>query len=126
MTLTTARLLLVPGLLLTLSAGCDSSDAEQHDAGTQDDAAITCQQSLTNPNGDPCDWEWTCSDYSGVIPELSMHCEGVGGGEFSCECRQAGALTATISVIDACFSITNGCEAANAACDFSRTIVCPL
>jgi hypothetical protein len=125
MTLTTAKWLLIPCLLALLLGGCESSDAEQVDAGARDDAAITCEQGLTNPDHDVCDWEWTCSDYSGVTPELSMHCELVAGDEFSCQCRQAGALTATISMIDGCLAVANGCEAANAACGFSRAIVCP-
>jgi hypothetical protein len=125
MTLTTARLLLAPCLVLALVAGCDSSEPEQSDAGTQYDAAITCEQTSPGGNSDTCDWEWTCSDYSGVTPELAMHCELVAGTDFSCQCRQAGALTATISMTDGCSSVANGCEAANAACSFSRAIVCP-
>ena len=127
MSLTTAKLLLVPCLVaaLTLVAACESSEPEQVDAGTQEDASITCEQTSPGGSSDTCDWEWTCSDYSGITPELSMHCELVAGDEFTCQCRQAGALTATISVTDGCLSSANGCEAANAACAFSRTIVCP-
>jgi len=125
MTLTTAKLLLAPCLVAALVTGCDSSSPEQTDAGTQDDAAITCEQTSPGGNTDTCDWEWTCSDYSGVTPELSMHCELNAGSDFSCQCRQAGALTATIDMTDGCLSIANGCEAANAACGFTRVIVCP-
>ena len=51
-----------------------------------------------------------------------MHCTGAAGGDDRCECAQAGAVTATIMLKDACDSNIDAKTAANAACKFTRTI----
>jgi hypothetical protein len=115
-------------VLAVVSASCDSrSPTPDTPASEPDpDARITCWGAgPTNAEGIPttCDWEWTCTLYAGIEPEFSMHCEGDSPSiPYSCVCRQSGAQTAVVNVMDACISFTNAKDAANAACKFTRTI----
>ena len=112
-------------VLLAVSCGSGSS-GEQQDLSQPDLApSVTCSQTgPANANGIPstCDWTWDCSDYGGASPEFSLHCAGSPGGDYSCECRQAGAVTTSITFRDACISFADAKTAANAACKFTSKI----
>lgn len=87
----------------------------------------TCSQSITQTTRDrpPCDWEWTCSEFSGPAPQYAAACAAGAGSDVTCECREAGAVTGTMTLADGCLSFADACHAANAACGFAIPISCP-
>jgi hypothetical protein len=85
----------------------------------------TCSQ--TGPatgSPDVCDWEFTCSDFSGPTPQYAVHCEGAAGASYTCTCTIGAVMTGTITVPDACDSNAEMCAMANAGCGWDPNITC--
>jgi hypothetical protein len=92
------------------------------------DPTRTCTESITTttPNQPPCTWEWTCSDFSGTVPQFAADCVAGIGGNVTCQCRESGrGQTGTMTLLDGCISFVDACAAANADCGFSVAIACP-
>jgi hypothetical protein len=116
---------IAPTFVLLLLVACNgTNDLPDPDSGAEPERMCSQSIAYTMVNRPPCTWEWTCSDFSGSEPQYSVSCEAGTDGDVVCECRQAGAITGTMTFRDGCLTIANACEAANAACGFSTPITC--
>ena len=107
-------------LVLALVAACD--DEVQPPSDRAD--ARTCDQTSPGMRSNACDWDWTCSDHSGVTPQYALHCESADGVTFACTCKIGVVETGTITLPDACSSTTDICAMANAGCGWQPLIDC--